>query len=202
MPKAVIGLLGEKSGGKGKFTELLKRSIDYGYRVEAFTTHDLLAYVATSLGLLDNRENLMLTANTLSRAFGGDVIARGMLNRISQSNADIAIYDAVRWPADVEAVTHFPQNFFVYITADVQLRHERANQRNRDRKEGEISFSNFVKQEQMPTECQIPIIATCRDLNITKITNNGTFDELSAKILSFFQEKVEPVLKRNRSSNL
>lgn len=176
--KTVIGLAGEKAGGKGTFTETLKSLLPMK-KIAYAKFSDILTDSLKLWGLELTRENYQKLSVAMRNTFGEGTLTRAIQRRVETLDADIVILDGVRWDSDVVLLRSFPINFLVYITADVRLRHARSQKRKEKAGEENASLEQFMKEEQAETEKDIPRIGSSADFTIL---NNEGPRELQAKI--------------------
>lgn len=179
--KAIIGLIGENGSGKETFSNILEGLIP-DVSINRIRTGDILRDILDLLFLPKTRANLQLLAKILRDEISPDSLARAAFHRIQKSTADLIILDGMRWPPEVEILRELPNNFLVYITADPEIRFERLKKRKEKTGEGEMSYEQFLHEEQAPAEQLIKTLAKNADI---KIINNGDIEELRAKIKSF-----------------
>lgn len=176
--KLIIGLLGEKGGGKGTFTSVLKESLP-DKTIESYRSRDILSDILNILNLPLTRDNFQTLAPLLRDNFRSDIITQAIAKKISQSEADIVIFDGVRWNSDVELIRTFPNNYLVYVTADPKIRYQRTKLRKEKAGEDQATFEQFLEEETAETERYIPIIGATADF---KIINNGSLDEFKNQV--------------------
>ncbi len=192
--KIVIGISGQKGGGKGTFAGLLKTTA-HNKRVEEIRTVDVLFDTLRYWDLPNSRENLQRLVTVMNKAFGEGTLTQAVKRKVENSEADIVILDSIRLDSDVKLLRSFSKNVLLYITADPKLRYERMKQRNEKAGEGEMSYKQFLKEEQAPTEILIPKIGANADYTIE---NNGTFEDYIKEVEKFYQKKVTKIVSRDR----
>lgn len=190
MAKLVIGLVGEKGGGKGKCTELIKTLIQEG-TVKSARFSDVLNDILTTLHISASRENLQKLVLNLKNAFGPDVLTNAVYHRMLNEQADIVILDGVRWSTDEQMLRKLPNNALVYITADANIRYERTKIRGEKAGEDKTTFEQFLKEEQVETELFIPQIGSRADV---KINNNGSLEEYEKQVKDFYEQYIKKAL--------
>lgn len=190
----VIGLLGEKAGGKGAFVEILKELVPDG--VIQLRSSDLLLEAPTK-SLHITRQNvsrgqLIALAIAYERIFGKGCISRAMQQRIDALDAPVVVFDGIRWPSDVAAVRVFLDSLFIYVTADARIRWKRAQKRNEKAGEKTATFRQFLAQEKAKTERYIGKIG--REKGVIRITNNGSLEEFREKVKRVYEEHIKTAL--------
>lgn len=179
--KTVIGVIGEKGSGKGTFVHILQalssKSIDYvkssGFLAETLNMWDIPL----------SRDNLQQLAIIMKGKYGDKALSHAIEKRINNSQCDIVAYDSVRWQEDADMVRSFPKSIIVYITAPAERRYKRLLERKEKIGEGEATFEQFMREEQVSTETDIPNIAKQADV---RIENVGTKEELEEKVKDFY----------------
>lgn len=199
--KLVLGIIGEKGSGKGLFVEILKNICNSDHTglgdahfsdrifskksIASIKSSDVLAETLTLWGLPLTRSNLQQLAIIMNGKYGPTTLSDAVKNRINNSDAEIVIYDGIRWPADVEMIRSFPNNLLLYITSPVETRYERTLARNEKAGEGTATFEQFIAEEQVATETQVVEISKQAD---QRIENIGTKEEFEEKVRGFLEK--------------
>lgn len=176
--KIVIGLVGQKGSGKGTFSTLLQKLLP-DKQIAKIKSSDILLQTLSLWSLTPTRENFQKLAVAMDQTFGLGTLTQAVEQQINTIQADIIIYDGVRWETDVEMIKKFPQSKLVYVTANPSLRYQRAKARNEKAGENEITFTQFMKEEQAHTEVFIPQIGAQADFTIT---NEGTLEDFKDQV--------------------
>ena len=179
--KIVIGLTGQKGAGKGAFIKILDELLPR-YSVERVSSGALLGELLKLAGKPLTRDNLQKIPVALEDAFGKGIVSNMVRREILKSNADIVIFDGVRWPSDVQMLRKL-NAIIVYITANPDVRYERTRVRGEKTGENTASFNEFVAQESAPTETGINSIGE-QDSDFY-IRNDGTVDDLRRQVRTF-----------------
>jgi dephospho-CoA kinase len=159
--KTYIGLVGEKGSGKDTFSHMLT---------------GLLAHKTLT------RSNLQEIAIVLDKGFGAGTVTHGVYEKMKNSPAEIVIFDGIRWKTDVEMLRMFENNILIYITAPLETRFERTKLRKEKMDESMTSMEQFVEEESIATEVEIPVIAKEADV---VIDNSGDLDKLQTQVKDF-----------------
>lgn len=183
--KIIIGLVGEKSGGKGTFKNLLVELIGNRHQIKHVRFSDVLVETLKLWGIEDSRPNLQKLSPAMVQAYGEGVLTRAIKKRIENVDADIVILDGIRWHSDAEMLRQLPNNVLVYITADAKKRHDWSRARKEKAGEENTTLEQFMEEEQAETEKYIPEIGAMADY---KITNNGTWDEFKKQVEKFYKK--------------
>lgn len=175
--KLVIGLTGEKGSGKETFYQTLKKLTKK--KIVQLRFGDILAETLRLWDIPTTRRNLQQLAIVMNKGFGLGTLTHAMEKRIEKEEADIIIIDGVRWLDDAKMIRKQPNNKLIYITADVKIRYLRLKEKSDKVKEMGISFAQFMREEKIKTEIDIPKIGKKADI---KIVNNETLDKLKSEI--------------------
>lgn len=183
----VIGLVGEKGGGKGTFVNILK---ELNPDIVHLRSSDLLLEIAGIVGINKeqvSRKQFQELAVDLEKIFGKGCISRGMHKKISKyaDSNNIVVFDGVRWPTDVAVIQSFRKNFLVHITAPPEIRYNRLKNRNEKAGENIMTYEQFLAEEKAETERQIPIIGA--KANYWIINESATLNEFKKIALPFAQ---------------
>ena len=181
MSKVVIGLVGKQGSGKGSFVEQL-RAVAPKISMEQIKSGGILIDLLKKINTPITRENLQNVADWLKNDVGPNSIAEAMVIRINKSQADVIIYDAIRWKCDVEVVRRYSKNVIVYINSDKDIRYERLKNRGEKENEHGLSREDFEKAELTSTEIEVDELGSRADFTIL---NNGSLDGLKGNISYF-----------------
>jgi dephospho-CoA kinase len=178
MKKLVVGLVGEKGSGKETFGNLLQELLPEK-KIKRVRSSDVLVETLAIWGIEKTRENLQDLAIFMDDVFGDGTLSNVVKERINEAEADIVIFDGIRWLTDVEVIKSFNKHLLVYITAPLQIRFDRLRKRNEKTYEETTSFEQFIKEEQKENELLIPKIGDSGDI---RIENDGSLEELRNKV--------------------
>ncbi len=179
--KILIGLVGEKGSGKETFVNVLRECLP-DTTISHFRTADILKQTLNIWHLPTTRRNLQDLAIVMDQHYGLGTLTRALAANIAKDENEIVIFDAVRWDTDVEMVRGFAKNYLIYITADVETRYFRTKARKEKEGEASTSYEQFMEEEKVGTELQIPKIGATADV---KILNTGQLTEFKAKVGKF-----------------
>lgn len=178
--KLVIGLVGEKGGGKGTFQKILMEMLP-NKKISCVRFSDVLTDTLKLWNLPLTRENYQKLSPAMRKAYGPEVVARATYQR-ADPNADIIILDGIRWQADVDLLRSLPNNLLIYITAGAKTRYERSKARKEKAGEDQTTLEQFLTEEQAETELLIPTIGMGAEI---KIGNNGSMEEIKNEVANF-----------------
>ncbi len=175
MPHLILGLVGEKAGGKGTIAKHLIET--HGARSYAFG--GILKDLLVRLHLPLSRENFIKMSVNLRATFGEPLFAHVMAEDVAKDPGALVVVDGIRRVADIDQLRHIPGFHLLYVTADARTRWERSVKRAEKVGEAEMTFEQFMTEEQAPTETSIAEVATQAEISVE---NNGTFEELHAQV--------------------
>lgn len=170
MNRIVIGLTGKQGSGKNTFIQNVIKVFPHK-SVDRITSGGILVDVLKILNIVITRHNLQELAKYLRIGFGDDIISSAVRLRIISSEADIVIFDGVRWQSDVDMVRSFPEGIIVYIQTDKEVRYQRLRNRGEKEDENNLSREEFEKAEVASTEVEIDNIG--RRANFILANNGG-----------------------------
>lgn len=174
MKKLIIGLVGEKAGGKGTAAEYLKKA--HGAMSHAFSTP--MKDCLKRLGLDMTRKNLIAFSELTRQAYGQDLYAMVVAKDAEKDNSKVVVVDGIRRPEDIAGLEPDPAFRLVYVTAPLDVRYERAKLRN-EKGEGDMTLEEFTAQESAPTERDIPVLGKAAEYTID---NSGTLEKLYSQL--------------------
>lgn len=177
----IIGLVGQKGGGKGTFVDCL-RAMVLTKNIAHLKFSDLLVEMLKLLSLPTTRENLQKAAQMIDEKFGVGTFSNAVYQRVLEEDADIVVLDGVRWLPDEQLVRRFDDNALAYVTADPDTRFERLKARKEKVGEGEMIREQFDREEQAPNELFISEIGSRADFHII---NNGPLKEFEDQVRLF-----------------
>jgi dephospho-CoA kinase len=177
----VMVLTGKRGCGKDTFAELMKEK--YGFMTLDFS-RDSINPVLEERGLPITRDNLINTAMDMRSKDGTDVFARILCEKI-HTDRNYCI-SGMRFAEEFECMKKkFGKSLIlVAIMCSPALRHERIKLRG-DKGEGNMTFSDFMKVDERPTEKAIDELIGLADFFID---NNSTKTEFEKSIKAFAKE--------------
>lgn len=186
--KLVIGLVGEKGSGKQTFVNFFKEIAtspsapqnDIVVRQVRFS--DILAQTLLLWDIPITRSNLQQLSLSMDKTFGSKSLAHAARFNVANEDADVVIFDGIRGKEQFKMIKAYPKSLIIYVTAEQNLRYQRLNKRSEKVGEAGLSYEQFMQEEKVKTETQVPKIGKKADF---KIENNGTLNEFKAKIKAF-----------------
>lgn len=183
MPKLLVGLVGLSGCGKGTAADHLRTV--YGADYVRFS--GILGTVLEALGIEKSREQFIRISETLRGEYGEDVLSHAVAKQALFSEKDIVIIDGIRRLDDIVALEPLPQFVLVSIAAPAELRFERMKKRGEKASEANMTWEQFLKEEQASTEITIP--AVMERATIT-LDNSGTAEELNVQLDAYIKKSL------------
>lgn len=180
--KIVLGLVGEKIAGKDMAANFLVER--YGAFHIKFS--QILDQILEILDLPKSRRNEIDLGLGLRKIFGPEVLYKALLKIVKATPSKLVVINGIRMDERDEVVRDLNAKI-VYITASPEIRFERYSKRQEKSDDGQMTFKEFVNQEQEATEVGIPALGTEADF---KIVNETSPQELKESLIKI----VEPLL--------
>lgn len=178
----IIGLTGKNGAGKGEVAEILKKS--------GFIYHSLSDVIRDEITKRDEaitRERLIEVGNELRHKGGAAVLANRILAVLDPEKN--YVIDSIRNPAEVQALTHRTDFFFVNVSASQKTRFERTKARKRENDPS--TFDEFVRLEKKEETSDDPLK---QQLNQTialadyEVSNNSSLEDLAKRVRTLLKE--------------
>jgi len=180
MPSLIIGLVGPAGCGKGTVADILQKEHGAGYvRFSA-----ILSTILDALALDKSRDEFVRLSEVLRKEFGEDILSHAVVRQTLLSDKEIVVVDGIRRLEDIMAFEPLPQFVLIGVDAPAEIRFERMKKRGEKATESDMTWEQFQREEQAPTETTIP--AVMKRATIT-LDNSGTQEELVKKIEAFLQ---------------
>lgn len=173
--KTILGLTGEKAGGKGTIAAYCREK----YGASSYRFSDVLFEILRLLDVEPSRQNLVALSVSVRRDFGETILARALSKKVANDDHELIVVDGIRRLGDIETLRTLPGFCLVYVTADVQKRYERSRARGEKTGDATQTLEQFIAEESAETEASIRDTAA---LATTTITNNGTFEDLYKQV--------------------
>ncbi|MBT5855286.1 AAA family ATPase [bacterium] len=177
-----IGLIGANGSGKSSVCTYLHEK---GYVV--FSLSDIVRDEARQNGLALDRDNLVSTANALKKQEGQDVLARRVMSTVELSIAEDVVFDSIRNVAETEFLKSRGVRL-LGLEVSLQSRYDRIKTRQGDT--DQVDFVTFSRQDEREASGSSfgQHINACLPYCDTIISNDGTLDDLYAKVDQFLLE--------------
>lgn len=172
--KIIIGLIGEKGGGKDTIAAYL---IEH-YGAYMLGVGDLLRQIHQLLELEYTRESMNTLVKAIREQFGEEILQTAILKKFANVPNKICVISGVRKPAEIEQL-HAIGGKIWYITAPIEQRFERIFQRRQNADDAHQTLELFKQQEHLPAEIYITELGQRADVTIH---NTGTLEELLTKV--------------------
>lgn len=184
--KIYIATVAEKGAGKGLFVEILKKLLPEK-RILMIRSSDFWRQMLRLLGKEESRENIDTVATALRNAFQDDGILNvPLMKALEDADADIIVLDGLRKPEEVRHLKRLGGTI-VFISAKSELRFARRMEHVENTDERDMTFEQFVRQDDLPSNRTIRSIGeTMADAHIE---NNGSMEEFEAAIKKFLADK-------------
>ncbi len=193
--RILIGLVGEKRGGKGTFVKYFRRLC--GENQSAYHRFsEILSETLDLWGLENTRSNLQNLSIAMKNTFGDGTLMRAVKARMQKEKAGVVLLDGVRWKDDEALIRSFTRetgwfNRLIYVTADPEVRWKRGLLDAEKADEAKMTFDEFMTAELKETETYIPEIGSRADI---RMDNNGNEKEFFEKIKRVY-EAFSPLLQ-------
>lgn len=170
----IIALTGEKLAGKGTVATYLEKY--HAAKVLRFSKP--LSDILTRLHQPNTRQELVALGTFLRQRFGDDVLAQ-VVARDASTLTGVVVIDGMRYQVEYDCFAQLPNFHLLNITAPLELRYQRTQQRSEKADEQAMTLAEFTAREQDITEQQIQIVQALAD---TTIRNTTTFSDLYAQL--------------------
>ena len=181
----VVGLAGTNASGKSLVGRFLKGA---GY--EYVSLSDGVRSEAAARRLATSRENLIMVANDLRRAFGPSVLAERVAAMFSKERYAV---DSIRSPFEVDVLKKTGRFLLLGVDAPITLRYERARARGRDESAETLEdFARIEARERTTDPAAQQLDETMRRADRVFV-NDATPAALEADVTAYLSERGFPV---------
>lgn len=163
--------------GSGKGT--VAKYIAEKYKGNYYRFSTMLRDILDRLHLEQSRANLPKLSVALREAFGEDIFDKVMIGDIEKDENEIIVVDGMRRLKDVESLRNIAGFKLIYVDAELENCYRRIVKRNQYVGDSEETLEQFKKEHQDEPETQIRAL---KDISDFAVENNGTLDELYAKV--------------------
>lgn len=177
----IIGLTGKNGSGKGEIVNIL-RSLNFHFH----SLSDVLREELKAQGKEVTREALISLGNELRKSHGPSILAERVLGRLEADKN--YVIDSIRNPHEAQAFKKRKGFTLLNVTALPKVRFERLTQRGRE--SDPQSFDEFLRLEEREAvgDSHAQNLDSTIHLADVVIENNGSVEELRARVLEVIQE--------------
>ncbi len=152
MPSLIIGFVGQAGCGKGTIAKYFKTH--YGATTFSFSTS--MRDVLRRLHLEESRDHLVKVSEVLRQGFGEDLFSRVIAADAREAKTYLVVIEGIRRPMDIATLSHLPDFILVAVDVDIQIRFARIKSRGQNAGEKDMTWEQFLAEEQRSTEISIP----------------------------------------------
>ena len=175
MPKIIIGVAGEVASGK----DTVGKYIAEKYQALPLRFSQLLRDILDRMNLEQNQENMGRLSMHLRKAFGEDILSKGLVAEAVKSENELVVADGVRRLPDIINMQVQEGFYFIYVEASPKTRYERLIGRHQNTDDTTKTEAQFEKDALSEAESQIRDLKAQADF---VINNDGTLEELQRQI--------------------
>lgn len=183
----IIGLTGKNAAGKGEVVNFLKDKSFYSYSLS-----DAIREVLEERKIPVTRDSLIAMGNELRTSFGPDVLARRIMTHLDPNRN--YVIDSIRNPSEVHALRETGRFILINVDASREKRFERIKARGRENDPKKLK--DFLAKEEAESRNADPhmqSIEACQELSDFTIPNEGTLEELHAKVTTLISQMLQRV---------
>lgn len=169
----LIGLTGTNGSGKGEVARFFKKK---GYLY--FSLSDEIREELLRRGEAVSRDSLIRMGNELRERFGGDVLARRVLERITGR----AVVDSIRNSKEVAYLRKQKGFVLLGVDAPLELRYQRIKARGRDESASTLEEFAAKEREEMAGTENGQQLQACLEMADVMIINEGDLADLDRKL--------------------
>ncbi len=173
--KVIFGFVGQMGSGKGTAAKYLEEK--HGAKTYKFST--ILRDILGRLYLPTSRDTMVKTSEMVRATFGEETLARVIAEDVGTNDAPLIMIDGIRRVADCAYLFKLPEFVLVEVTADIDIRLKRIQQRGENPDDATLTMEQFKANHERSTEMSIAEIAAQAT---ERIDNNGSSEELFAQL--------------------
>ncbi len=175
MTKVIIGVAGEVASGK----DTVGKYIAEKYQAQALRFSQVLRDILDRMSMEQSQENMGKLSMHLRKAFGEDILSKGLAREAEKSPNELVVVDGVRRFPDIIQMQASEQFYFIYVEASPEKRYERLTQRHNNSDDAGKTLVQFEKDALQESESQIRDLKEHADF---VINNDGTLEELQKQV--------------------
>lgn len=185
----VIGVAGQNGSGKDTIIDLMKERLDCEVVSETFST--VIRLTLEMWAIEPTRLNLQRLPVGMNEMFGQGALSRAVAHRLNSLSAPVVIVGGVRWPTDVDLVRSFAHNRLLYVETSAEIRFERLRRRGHKVAEKDMTFAQFLHEEDQASEAYLPTIKKLAD---AVIPNNDSLERLTQEIEAMCDQHIKALI--------
>ena len=172
----IIGLTGTNAAGKGEAAKFfVKNGFSY------FSLSDLIRDELQEKNQAITRNSLIKTGNALREAFGSDILARRVMEKVKGS----AVIDSIRNPQEIAYLKQNRSFTLLAIDAPLSIRFERARKRGRDESASTVKEFKNKETEELTSHKKGQQLLNCMKMADHTIINDGSLSDFHRKLEAF-----------------
>lgn len=178
MNRAIVGLTGDSSKGKGTVAETLKSK---GFA--CFPLSDIIKIEAKRIGwAFEDRKVLQNLGDDLRLYGGNDVLVRRTIELDEFKMADKAVIDGIRHPAEIDLLRDIFDAKIIGVTMSDERALKLMRERNRPGDPTTMEEYKILKEREREGEgSHVMQVEKCLEMADVIILNEGTPEELAAE---------------------
>jgi dephospho-CoA kinase len=188
----IIGVTGTLGAGKGTVVEYLRQTRMFMH----YSARSFLLEEVERLNLPPVRDSLNIVGDDLRKRYGPSYVVEQLFQRATRIGGN-AVIESLHTVGEAEYLKS-QGALIIGVDADIHTRYERILKRKS--MTDHITFEKFQEDNEKeiasddPTKHNIRGVIDCADL---KIMNDGTAEELCAKVEKFLTERMKSVETQN-----
>lgn len=175
MSKIIIGVAGEVASGKDTVGQYIAEK----YQAQALRFSQVLRDILDRMHLEQSQENMGKLSMHLRKAFGEDILSKGLIAEAEKSDSELIVVDGVRRFPDIIQMQASERFYFIYVEASPEKRYERLIMRHNNSDDTGKTLAQFEKDALQESESQIRDLKGHADF---VINNDGTLEELQKQV--------------------
>lgn len=184
MSQQIIGLVGPIASGKGTVLKILENKGFF-----SSSTSDRIREELKKRNLEVTRQNLTSVSNEVREKYGNDILARRTSEIIDKQNNNKIVIDAIRNPDEVKFLKNKYNMKLLAITAPQEKRYELFKKRGTNTN-GINTWEEFKTLDDNEIGGKLgqhaQRVSDCMKMADITIENNGSLEDLKAKIENIF----------------